>query len=103
MKHYPLEMFRNGISKNTRSSVIGMIDDGIPSSSSDSAMTSKENKNRRATSKIQMKIYFYLLKQRMMYCFVKFLEYRTSILVSYNLVRISKICGCSCGDEAKFL
>ena len=33
------------------------MDDGIPYLSSDSAMTSKENKNRRATFKIQMKIY----------------------------------------------
>ena len=48
-------MFLNGISKMTRSSVIGIMDDGIPLSSSDSVMTSKEKKNHRATFKIQMK------------------------------------------------
>ena len=30
-KHYPLAMFRNGISKKTRSSVTGKMDDRIPS------------------------------------------------------------------------
>ena len=35
MNHYPLAMFRNGISKKTISSVTGMMYDGIPSSSSD--------------------------------------------------------------------
>ena len=66
-KHYPLAMFRNGILKNTRSSVTGKMDDGIPLSPSDSAMTSKKNKNRRATFKIQLKKN-YLLKQRIMQC-----------------------------------
>ena len=37
-----------------KSSVTGNIDDGIPSSSSDSARTSKRKKNCRATFKIQM-------------------------------------------------
>ena len=29
-KHYPLAMFLNGISKKTRSSYIGIMEDGIP-------------------------------------------------------------------------
>ena len=48
--------------KKTRSYYIGMMNDGIPSSSSDSEITSKENKNRRATFKIQMKIHCLSLK-----------------------------------------
>ena len=39
-----------------------MIYDGIPLTSSDSVMISKEKKNRRATVKIQIKIYFLSLK-----------------------------------------
>ena len=69
-KLYPLAMFRNGISKKTISSYIGMMDDGIPSTSSDSAMTSKEIKNPRVTFKIQMKYIFYILKQMMMHCLI---------------------------------
>ena len=61
-KHYPLAMFQNGVQKKTRSSVIGKMDDVIPSSSSDSAMTSKRNKNRRSTFKTQMKKYCLSLK-----------------------------------------
>ena len=38
------------------------MDNGIPSSSYDSAMTSKEEKNRCATFKIQMKIHCLYLK-----------------------------------------
>ena len=60
--HYPLAMFRNGISKKTRSSYIGMMEDGIPSSFSDYSMTSKEKKNCRATFKIKMKIHCRSLK-----------------------------------------
>ena len=66
-KHYTLAMFQNGISKDTRSSVIGMMENGIPSLSSDSAMTSKRKKNRRATFKTQMKNIVYILKQRMIH------------------------------------
>ena len=62
MKHYPIAMFRNGIPKNTRSYVIGKVGNGIYFSSSDSAMTSKENKNRRATFKIKIKIHCLSLK-----------------------------------------
>ena len=40
------------------------MDDGIPSSSSDSAMTSKKKKNRRSTFKIQMKKYCLYLKAK---------------------------------------
>ena len=43
-KHHPLEMFLNGIRKNTRSSVTENMDDVIPSSYSDSAMTPKKKK-----------------------------------------------------------
>ena len=50
------------VSKNTRLSYIGMMDNGIPLLSSDSAMTSKENKNRRATFKIKIKIHCLSLK-----------------------------------------
>ena len=57
-KHYPLEMFRNGISKKTRSYYIGMMENGIPSLSSDSAMTSREKKNFRATFKTQIKVHY---------------------------------------------
>ena len=42
--------------KITRSSVTGMVDDGIPYSSSDSAMTIKINKDCRATFKTLIKI-----------------------------------------------
>ena len=57
-KHYPLVMFRNGISKNMRSYVTGKMDDGIPSPSSNSAMTSTKEENRSATFKIQIKKWF---------------------------------------------
>ena len=50
-KHYPLEMFRNGISKKTISSYKGTMNDGTPLPSSDSEMTSNKNKNRLATFK----------------------------------------------------
>ena len=53
--------------KNTGSSVIGMMDDEIPLSPSDSEMIYKKKLNRRATFKIRMIIHFYLLKQRMMH------------------------------------
>ena len=69
-KHYPLEIFRNGISKKTGSSVTGKMDYGIPLSSSDSAMTSKKKINRRAAFKIQIKNIVYLLKQRMICCLI---------------------------------
>ena len=42
--HYPLAMFRNGLSKNTRSSYKGTIKNGTPLSSSDSEMASKIQK-----------------------------------------------------------
>ena len=45
-----------------------MMDNGIHLLSSDSAMTSKENKNRCATFKIRIKYIVYILKQRMMHC-----------------------------------
>ena len=45
-KHYPLAKFRDGISKNTRSSYKGTMNDGTPLSSSDSEMASKVKKNR---------------------------------------------------------
>ena len=44
------------------------MDNGIPLSSSNYAMTSKRKKNRCSTFKIQMKNIVYLLDQRMMYC-----------------------------------
>ena len=44
-----------------------MMDNGIPSSSSDSAMTSKERENFRATFKIQIKYIIYILKKTMMH------------------------------------
>ena len=55
IKHYPLAMFQNVISKITRSSVAGNMDNIIPFSYSDSAMTSENKKNRRSTFRIQMK------------------------------------------------
>ena len=45
IKDYPLETFRNGISKSTRSSYKGKMNDGTPSSSSDSEMASKIKKH----------------------------------------------------------
>ena len=48
-KHYPLAMFQNGISKNTRSSYKVTMNDGTPLSSSDSEMASKVKKNSRST------------------------------------------------------
>ena len=47
-----------------RSSVTGKMDNGIPFSSSDSAMTSKKKKNRRATFKIKMKNICLSLKEK---------------------------------------
>ena len=67
-KNYSLAIFQNVVLKNTRSSVIGIMDNGIPSSSSDSAMASNKNRKRCDTFKIQMKIHFYILKQSMMQC-----------------------------------
>ena len=61
-KHYPLAMFLNGISKNTRSSYKGTMNDGTPSSSSRSKMASKKNKNRCSTFKIKIKMHCYYLK-----------------------------------------
>ena len=55
-------MFRNGISKETRSYVTGNMDDGINLSSSDYATTSKRKKNRRDMFISQMKKYCLSLK-----------------------------------------
>ena len=41
-KHYTLAIFRNGIPKNMRSSGRDKMNDGIPSSSSDSSMTAEK-------------------------------------------------------------
>ena len=41
-KHYTLAIFRNGIPKKMRSSGRDKMDDGIPSSSSDSSMTAEK-------------------------------------------------------------
>ena len=60
--HYPLAMFLNGISKNTRSSYKGTMNDGTPSLSSRSKMASKKNKNRCSTFKIKIKMHCYYLK-----------------------------------------
>ena len=68
IKHYPLAMFLNSISKNTRSSVTGKIDNRIPPSSSDSVITSKKKKISVPHLKSKQKNIFYLLKQRMMQC-----------------------------------
>ena len=54
-KYYPIEMYQNGISKDMRSSVTGMMNDIIPSTPSDSATTSKRKNNRCVTFKFQMK------------------------------------------------
>ena len=59
-KHYPLAMYQNGISKVTRSSVTGKLDNIIPSSYSDSATKSKRNNNCRDTFKFQMRNIVYL-------------------------------------------
>ena len=61
-KHYPLEMYGNGISKETRSSVTGMMDNGIILTSSDSSTTSKRKNNCRDTFKFQMKNHCLSLK-----------------------------------------
>ena len=61
-KYYPLAMYQNGICKETRSSVTGNTDNGIPSSSTDSATTSKRKKYRRDTFKLQMKKHCLYLK-----------------------------------------
>ena len=50
------------VSKNTRSSVIGMTENGIPSLTSDYKMKSKEKKNFRATFKTEKKIHCLSLK-----------------------------------------
>ena len=60
-------MFRNGITKNTRSSSKGTMNDGTPLSSSDSEMTSKVKKNRRATFEEKLIYVFILLKSTMMH------------------------------------
>ena len=54
-------MFRNGISKNTRSSYKGTIKYGTPLSSSDSEMASKVKKNLRSLFE-KKKIHCYYLK-----------------------------------------
>ena len=66
-KNHQFATFWNGISKNMRSSYIGITEDRIPLSSSDSEIKYNEKKNIRAMFKTQMKIHFYLLKQKMMY------------------------------------
>ena len=48
-KHYPIAIFRNGISKKTRSSYKVTINNGTPLSSSDYEMASKKTKNCCAT------------------------------------------------------
>ena len=55
MNHYPLSMYQNGIPENKRLSVTGNMYDGIPLSSSDTAMISKRKKNCRDTFIIQTK------------------------------------------------
>ena len=72
MKHYTIAMYQNGISKETRSSVTGMMDDGITSTSSDYATTSKGKNNCSGTFKFQIKIIVYISKRRMMHCKVIF-------------------------------
>ena len=67
-QHYQLEMYQNVISKEMISYVTGKTDDGIPSSSSDSTMTSKKSQNRRDTFKFQMKNIVYLSEHRMRHC-----------------------------------
>ena len=62
--HYPLAMFQNSISKRIISSITGNIDDVIPPSDSDSAMTSMKNKHFHATFKILMKIHCLSLKAK---------------------------------------
>ena len=52
-----LQCFEVVSKKKTRSSYIGTTGNGIPLSSSYSAMTPKEKKNRRATFKIHTKIH----------------------------------------------
>ena len=63
-KHYPLAMFRNGIPKKIRSSYKGMMENGIPLSSSDSEMASEEKKNCCSKFKIEMKMHCYSLKNQ---------------------------------------
>ena len=53
-KHYSLAIFKNDISTNTILSIIGKMDDGIPPSFYDFAITPKRKKNRRAMFKIQI-------------------------------------------------
>ena len=65
-KQYPLAMFWNGISKKTISYYKGTMENGTPSSSSDSEMASKEKKNRR--SKFKKNALLFSLKIRMMHC-----------------------------------
>ena len=64
--HCPLEIFRNGISKNTRSSDKGTINNGSPSSYSDCEMGSKIKKrflkNCHATFDKKMKFNCHALK-----------------------------------------
>ena len=63
--HYTPVMYRNGISKETISSVTDKMEDGIPLSSSDSATASKRRKNRRDRFNFQIKKNLYLSKHRM--------------------------------------
>ena len=51
----PPAIYRNGIYKETISSVTGIMDDGTPSSSSDTSTTSKIENNLHDTFKLQMK------------------------------------------------
>ena len=61
-KHYPLAMFLNGISKNTRSSYKGTMNDGLSFSSSDFEMAYKVKKNLHSTFENKIKLYCYYLK-----------------------------------------
>ena len=67
-KHYALAMFRNGISKNTRSYYKGAMNDGIPLSSFDCEMASKVKKNWRSTFGKTLRWMVILLNNRMMKC-----------------------------------
>ena len=66
--HYPLAMFRNGISKKTRLYYKVKTNYGTHLSSSDSEMASKVKKNLRSAFEIKRICIVILLKLMMMHC-----------------------------------
>ena len=88
-------MFQNGITKKTRYSYKGTMDDGTPPSYSDSKMASEEKKNCLSTFGKKLKYIVILLKIRMMHCLrigkkrPAFLIGPSKIMLNFEVDRLS--------------